>query len=221
MILKHSHWGVYYSKILYERAGKKTHTHTLWSYTHNLYHVRIWVLVCVLVILLYLNIYSGYLSVGKETACHAGDPGSIPGSGRSPGEGNCNPLQRSCLGNLMNGGAWQATVRGITMGSHNLAIKPLYLGMGILLWLYFSFLLICILWFSYSSIFFMLKTIYQKQKKFSRPGRRQTHIQTWKTCQYQHLLWYIENSVKFFHKRNSGDYLLSLNKDQYWRGQPT
>ena len=41
------------------------------------------------------------------------DMGSIPGSGRSPGVGNGNPLQYSCLGNLMDRGAWQATVYGI------------------------------------------------------------------------------------------------------------
>ena len=45
-------------------------------------------------------------SDGKASACNAGDPGSIPGSGRSPGEGNGNPLQHSCLENLMDGGAW-------------------------------------------------------------------------------------------------------------------
>ena len=42
----------------------------------------------------------------KEFACNAGDPGSIPGSGRSPGEGNGNPLQHSCLENPMDGEAW-------------------------------------------------------------------------------------------------------------------
>ena len=52
-------------------------------------------------------------SDGKESACSAGDEGSIPGSGRSPGEGNDNPLQYSCLGNPMNRGAWQATVHGV------------------------------------------------------------------------------------------------------------
>ena len=41
----------------------------------------------------------------KESACNAGDPGSIPGSGRSPGEGNGNPLQYSCLENSMDRGA--------------------------------------------------------------------------------------------------------------------
>ena len=49
----------------------------------------------------------------KASACNAGDPGSIPGSGRSPGEGNGNPLQYSCLENSMDGGAWKATVHGV------------------------------------------------------------------------------------------------------------
>ena len=44
----------------------------------------------------------------------AGDPGSIPGSGRSPGEGMAPPLQYSCLENPMDRGAWQATARGVT-----------------------------------------------------------------------------------------------------------
>ena len=51
---------------------------------------------------------------GKESACNAGAPGSIPGSGRSPGEGNGNPLQYSCLGNPMDQGAWWATVHAVT-----------------------------------------------------------------------------------------------------------
>ena len=45
-------------------------------------------------------------SDGKVTACNAGDPGSIPGLGRSPGGGNGNPLQYSCLENPTEGGAW-------------------------------------------------------------------------------------------------------------------
>ena len=48
------------------------------------------------------------------SASNAGDLGSIPGSGRSPGEGNGNPLQYSCLENPMDGGAWWATVHGVT-----------------------------------------------------------------------------------------------------------
>ena len=55
----------------------------------------------------------------KETASNAGDPGSIPGSGRSPGEGNSNPLWHSCLGNPMDRGAWQATVRGVARVGHD------------------------------------------------------------------------------------------------------
>ena len=52
-------------------------------------------------------------SDGKESACNAGDPGLIPGSGRSPGEGNGNPLQYSCLENPISGGAWKATIHGV------------------------------------------------------------------------------------------------------------
>ena len=52
-------------------------------------------------------------SDGKASAWNAGDLGLIPGSGRSPGEGNGNPLQYSCLENPMDGGAWWATVRGV------------------------------------------------------------------------------------------------------------
>ena len=61
-------------------------------------------------------LFSYLLSVsdGKESACNAGDPGLIPGLGRSPGEGNGNPLQYSCLENPMEGGAWNTTVHGIT-----------------------------------------------------------------------------------------------------------
>ena len=50
----------------------------------------------------------------KASACNEGDLGSIPGSGRSPGEGNGNPLQYSCLENPMDGGAWWAIVHGVT-----------------------------------------------------------------------------------------------------------
>ena len=50
---------------------------------------------------------------GEESYCRAGDPGSNPGLGRSPGGGNDNPLQYSGLENLVDGGAWQATVHGV------------------------------------------------------------------------------------------------------------
>ena len=53
-------------------------------------------------------------SEDKVSACNfAEDPGSIPGLGRSPGEGNGNPLQYSCLENPMDGGAWWATAHGV------------------------------------------------------------------------------------------------------------
>ena len=62
-------------------------------------------------------------SVGKESAWNAGDPGSIPGSGISPGGGNGNPLQDSCLENPMDRGAWWATVHGITESQTWLVVK--------------------------------------------------------------------------------------------------
>ena len=52
-------------------------------------------------------------SDGKESACNAGDPSSISGSGRFPGEGKGNPLQYSCLENSIDRGAWRATVHGV------------------------------------------------------------------------------------------------------------
>ena len=55
-------------------------------------------------------------SAGKESACNAGDMGSIPGLGRSPGEGNGNPLQYSCLENSVDRGDWRATQ---SMGSQS------------------------------------------------------------------------------------------------------
>ena len=53
-------------------------------------------------------------SVVKNPPANAGDEGSIPGLGRSPGEGNGNPLQYSCLGNPMDRGVWWAIVHGVT-----------------------------------------------------------------------------------------------------------
>ena len=49
----------------------------------------------------------------KVSACNVGDPGSVPEWGRSPGEGNGNPLQYSCLENPRDGGAWEAAVGGV------------------------------------------------------------------------------------------------------------
>ena len=60
-------------------------------------------------------------SEDKASAYNAGDRGSVPGSGRSPGEGNENPLQYSCLENPMDGGAWQATVHGVAKSQTQLS----------------------------------------------------------------------------------------------------
>ena len=63
-----------------------------------------------------MRLHQSYGSKGKESACNAGDTGdadSIPGLGRSPGEGNGYPHQYLCLGNPMDRGAQQATVHGV------------------------------------------------------------------------------------------------------------
>ena len=63
-----------------------------------------------------MEAYQGFPSGStvKESARSAGSVGSIPGSGKSPGVGNGNPLQYSCLGNPSDRGAWQAIVHGVT-----------------------------------------------------------------------------------------------------------
>ena len=60
-------------------------------------------------------------SDGKESACNAGDPCSIPGLGSFPGEGNGNPLQYPCLENLMEGGVWQATIHRVAKSQTGLS----------------------------------------------------------------------------------------------------
>jgi len=62
--------------------------------------------------------------VGKKSACKAGDLDLICGPGRSPGEGNGNPLQYYYLENPMDRGAWRATVHGVTRVEHDLVTKP-------------------------------------------------------------------------------------------------
>ena len=65
-------------------------------------------------------------SDGKESACNVGDPGLIPGLGRSPGEGNSNLLQYFCLENPMDRRAWQATIHGAAkMTLNHLCSLPL------------------------------------------------------------------------------------------------
>ena len=61
---------------------------------------------------------------GKASAYNAGDLGLIPGSGRSPGEGNGTPLQYSCLENPMDGGVWWATVHGVVRNRARLSDFP-------------------------------------------------------------------------------------------------
>ena len=73
-----------------------------WSFTMDLFCTHPWIV---------LGFPGG--SEVKASACNAGDPGPIPGSGRSPGEGNGNLLQYSCLENPMDGRAWWATVHGV------------------------------------------------------------------------------------------------------------
>ena len=65
-------------------------------------------------------------SDGKESACNAGDPGSISGSGRSPEEGNDNPLQNSFLGNPMDREGWWATVHKVTKSQTRLSNKYIH-----------------------------------------------------------------------------------------------
>ena len=58
---------------------------------------------------------------GKESAFQAGDVGTIPGSGKSPGEGNGNPLKQSCLENPMDRGAWRVTIHGVAKSQTQLS----------------------------------------------------------------------------------------------------
>jgi len=69
----------------------------------------------------FANSYGFLWLSGKESACSVGDLGLIPGSGTSPGGGNGNPLQYSCLGNPMDREAWQATVHGVTKSQTQLS----------------------------------------------------------------------------------------------------
>ena len=72
-------------------------------------------------------------SEGKESTCNAGDSGSIPGLGRSAGEGNGNPFQYSCLENSMDRGAWQAIVHADTKSRTRLS-RTLTFSLNVILW---------------------------------------------------------------------------------------
>ena len=74
-----------------------------------------------------LSMYASYTgfpggSDYKESACDAGDLGLIPGLGRSPGGGHGNPLQYSCLENIMDRGAWRAAVQRVVKGQTRLRV---------------------------------------------------------------------------------------------------
>ena len=74
-------------------------------------------------------------SDGKESVCNVGDTGSIPGSGRSPGRGNVNPLHYYCLENPMDRGTWQATVHRVTQSQTRLIMRAyLSVCMYVCLW---------------------------------------------------------------------------------------
>ena len=73
-------------------------------------------------------LHKGGSAVGNPPA-KAADAGWIPGSGRSSGGGNDNPLQYSCLGNPMDRGAWQATDHGVARVRHDLAIEQTQKGL--------------------------------------------------------------------------------------------
>ena len=66
-------------------------------------------------------------SDSEESACNAGDLGSIPVLGRSPGEGKGYPLQYSCLENSMDRGAWQVTVHGVSKSQTRLSDFHIYI----------------------------------------------------------------------------------------------
>ena len=87
----------------------------VFKYTHTHTHIYVYIHTHTYIIYICMPTYDfpgG--SDGKESACNAGNPGSIPGSGRFPGEGNGNPLQYSCLENFMGRGAWWTTVHGVS-----------------------------------------------------------------------------------------------------------
>ena len=80
----------------------------------------------------YLRVGGGFPggSDSKESACNAGDQGSIPELGRSPGEKNSYPLQYACLENSIDRGAWWATVHGVTNSQTGLSDKHNFLFAG-------------------------------------------------------------------------------------------
>ena len=104
-------------------------------YTYLYIYVCLCVCVCVCV-------WFGYMacsSVSKESACSAGDPGLIPGLGKSPGEGSNDTLQYPCLENLMDRGAWWAAVQGSQRVRHH-CVTNTYLHT----YIYTYYMLVCV-----------------------------------------------------------------------------
>ena len=102
------------------------HTWHKWfsQYIAGPWTIRVWTLGVQLYMVFFFFLKGfPHSSVIKESACNAGDLGSIPGMGRSPGEGNGSPLQYSCRENLIDRGAWQATIHGVSRVRYNLVTK--------------------------------------------------------------------------------------------------
>ena len=121
MLIQHVHYFLkyVYNSYYYPPSQGHVYCHSL-QYTIMPCHLDYWNRLqssicaansCLIHLVLDSNIPGG--SVGQESACNIGDPGSIPGSERSPREGNGNPFQSSCLENSMNRGVWWVTVHGV------------------------------------------------------------------------------------------------------------
>ena len=90
------------------------------TYIYNTHSLHFYIYIY---IYMYIYITHTYIFTHTHTHCQTGDSGLIPGSGSSPGEGNGNPPQYSCLENPMDGGAWWATVHGATKSRTRLGDK--------------------------------------------------------------------------------------------------
>ena len=123
----------------------------------------------------------------KASASNAGNPDLIPGLGRSPGEGNGNPLQYSCLKNPMDGGAWQATVHGVAKSRTRLSDFTFKFQTYIS-----SFLLDIYFFFRYLSIFILLIFNYASNIQVIHHFQQCFQIISFSLCfQCHHLLYLI------------------------------
>ena len=110
----------------------------------------------------------------KASTCNAGDPGSIPGSGRSAGEGNGNPLQYSCLENPMERGAWWATVHGVTKSRTGLSDFTLSLSSG-----YDIHNILQFCYFIFEAFFLFFHEIMRNSLKLSRNYSQLSKLGEW------------------------------------------